>query len=182
MIIALAILVFSPAANASATTTLYGYTDKTSYMPGDTVTVYFYIHNYGPDQIVLANVTVIYPWYNIILGGNQTIDAKNAVLTQGKNWNSSATFTIPTDGRASGDTIDFSFAYVIGSTVYTGSGSVNFPLISGVTALPLNIMDNLVTVLTVETVLLIISALIIAAAIFLSKRRPKTEWKAEAKE
>jgi hypothetical protein len=182
MIIALAILVSSPAANASASVSVYGYTDKTNYMPGDSVTVTFYVYNYGPDQIVLANVTVIYPWYNILWGGNQTINANSAVIAKGKNYTNTATFTIPTDSRASGDMIDFSFVYMIGSTTYTGSGSINFPLTSGATALSLRDMDTLATMLTVETILLIIGALIIAAAILLIKRGPKAEWKAEPKE
>jgi hypothetical protein len=183
MVIALAILVSSPAANAIASVSVYGYTDKTNYMPGDSVTVTFYVYNYGPDQIVLANVTVIYPWYNILWGGNQTINANSFVIAKGKSYNNTATFTIPTDSRASsGDMIDFSFVYMIGSTTYTGSGSINFPLTSGATALSLRDMDTLATMLTVETILLIIGALIIAAAILLIKRGPKAEWKAEPKE
>jgi hypothetical protein len=181
MIAALAILAFSPAANAAATVVVYGYTDKTSYMPGDTVTVTFYIYNYGPDQIVLKNVTVVYPWYNILWGGNQTINANNAVLAEGKNWNSTATFTIPNDGRAYGDAIYFSFVYTISGSPLPGSGSIDFPLAS-VPTLAFKNMDNLVTLITVEAVLIIISALIIAGAIFLSGHKPKVTWTAEQKE
>jgi hypothetical protein len=183
MIAALAILVFSPAANAAATVAVSGYTDKTSYMPGDTVTLTFFLYNEGPDQIVLVNVTVIYPWYSILWGGNETIDANDAVLAQGKNWNSTVTFTIPNDGRAlSGDTIDVDFYYTIGSAVYNPPhGHIDLPITIAPT-LAFENMNNLVTILTVETVLIIVSAIIIAAAIFLSTHKPKVTWTAEQKE
>jgi hypothetical protein len=183
MIAALAILVFSPAANAAVSISVYGYTDKTSYKPGDKVTVTVFIYEAGTDTINLKNVTVVYPWYNIIWGGNQTIDAKNAPIAEGESWNFTATFTIPTDGRASSGNIGISYYAVSGSNVYQNTVSSSYLyIISASFPASLENMDNLVTIITVETVLIIVSAIIIAAAIFLSGHRPKVTWTAEQKE
>jgi hypothetical protein len=182
MIVALAVLAFSPAANANVSITIYAYTDKTNYNPGDTVTLTFYIYEAGTDQIVLANATVVYPWYSRIWGGNQTINANNAVVAQGKNWNTTVKFTIPTDGRAVSGAISIYY------TITSPSLGTDFrqPLSLHVNSLPtyasVQNLDQLTTLLTVQTVLLIVSALIIAAAIFLSARRPKVTWTAEQKE
>jgi hypothetical protein len=42
-------------------------------------------------------------------------------------------------------------------------------------------MDKLVTLFTVQVVLLIVCTIIIAATIFLSARKPQVTWKAEEK-
>jgi hypothetical protein len=185
MIAALAILAFSPAANAAVSINVNGFTDKTSYVPGDKVTVTVFIYESGTDTINLKNVTVIYPWYSILWGGNQTINANNAPIAQGESWNFTATFTIPTDGRASSGYIDIHYYAVSGSNVYENTVSANM-LYLHVSAVPQSVslqnMDNLVTLMTVETVLIIISAIIIAAAIFLTAHRPKVSWTAEQKE
>jgi hypothetical protein len=181
---ALAILAFAPVANAAVSISVYGYTDKTNYMPGDTVTVTVSIYEAGTDTIILKNVTIVFPWYSIIWGGNKTIDAKNAPIAQGESWNFTTTFTIPTDGRALSDSITISYYAVSGSTVYQNSVSPS-SLYLHINSVPYYFsfenMNNLVTIITVEAVLIIVSALIIAAAIFLSARRPKTTWTAEQK-
>jgi hypothetical protein len=185
MIVALAILAFAPAANAYTTIVVSGYCDKTNYKPGDTVTMTIYLRQAGTDTIVFANATVAYPWYNILWGGNQTVDAPSTAIVPGKNWNFTVTFTIPTDGRAHGGYVTIDYYYTIAGApiVYHGSDSSVY---LQVTTVPYYFtfenMDNLITIITVETVLIIISAIIIAAAIFLSTRRPKVTWTAEQKE
>ncbi|HVP92785.1 MAG TPA: hypothetical protein VMS94_03485, partial [Acidobacteriota bacterium] len=57
MIAALAILVISPAANAAVNISIHGYADKTSYMPGDKVTVTIFLYEGGTDTINLLNIT-----------------------------------------------------------------------------------------------------------------------------
>jgi hypothetical protein len=185
MIAMLTILAFSPAANAAVNISISGYLDKPNYMPGDTVTVTFSVYEGGSDTINLANVTIVYPWYNIMWGGNQTIDANNAAIAQGKSWNSTATFTIPTDSRAISGYVTIYYYAVSGSTVYKSSASAS-TLYLHVSSVPyyssIQNMDQLITLFTVQAVLIIVSALIIAAAIFLSTRSPKVAWKAEEKE
>jgi hypothetical protein len=43
-------------------------------------------------------------------------------------------------------------------------------------------MDKIITLFTIQAVLLIICTIIIAATIFLSVRRPRVTWKKEAAE
>ena len=185
MIAALAILAFAPAANAFTNIIVSGYSDRTNYKPGDTVTVTIYLRQAGTDTIVFANATVVYPWYNILWGGNQTIDAPSTAIVPGKNWNFTATFTIPTDGRATGGyvTIDYYYTIAGAPTVYHDSDSAVYLQVTSVPYyFAFENMDSLMTIITVETVLIIISAIIIAGAIFLSMRRPKVTWTAEQKE
>jgi len=184
IMVALTMLVFMPASSALPLIGVYGYTDKPQYLPGETVTVKVYIYNYGPEEIVLKNVTIIYPWYNIIWGGNETIANINQPLTKGAYWETTRTFTIPNDGRASGDSIDVTYAYAIGASVYTPArpAEIRFELTSVPLDQSLKDLDKLINLFTIQTLLLIIGALIIAASIFLSTRRPKVTWKAEEKE
>jgi hypothetical protein len=181
MAIALSTLALTTSVKAAANVQIYGYVDKTQYMPGDTVTLTFYIYNYGPDEIVLKNVTIYYPWYSPIWGGNETIKNINAVISEGKNWNTTKTFTIPTDGRAVGSEVTIEYKYTIGTTVYTRSDDISINLVSAPDYGSLKDMDKLVTLFTVQVVLLIVCTIIIAATIFLTAHKPQVTWKAEEK-
>jgi hypothetical protein len=181
MAMALSILAFTMPVNAAASTAIYGYVDKTQYMPSDTGTLNFYVYNEGPDEIVLKNVSIRYPWYSPIWGGNETIKDINAVLPEGKNWNTTKTFTIPTDSRAGGSKIHLEYTYTIGTAVYTRSDDISINLVSAPSYGSLKDMDKLVTLFTVQVVLLIVCTIIITATIFLSARKPQITWKAEEK-
>jgi hypothetical protein len=188
MIAALAILALSPATHAAATIGVYGYTDKTYYSPGDTVTLTVFIREAGTDTIVMINATIVYPWVNSTcpwLDANQTISAKSIAISQGESWNFTATFTIPTDSRANipNGVIEIIYSFKDSGTVYTIPYNLNVLHVLAIPSLyTLADMGTVITMIMVSAVLLIISALIIAAAIFLSRRTPKVEWKAEAKE
>jgi hypothetical protein len=181
MAMALSTLAFTMPVNAAASVEIYGYVDKTQYMPGDTVTLTFYIYNDGPDEIVLKNATIYYPWYSPIWGGNETVKNINAVLSKGNNWNTTKTFTIPTDGRAAGSKITIEYEYTIGTAVHSGSDFILMNLVSAPDYGSLKDMDKLVTLFTVQVVLLIVCTIIITATIFLSARKPQVTWKAEEK-
>jgi hypothetical protein len=181
MAIALSALTFTMPVKAVAHVEIYGYVDKTQYMPGETVTLKFYIYNDGPDEIVLKNVSIYYPWYSPIWGGNETIKNIDAVLSKGKNWNNTQTSTIPNDGRATGSKIHLECTYAIGTSMYTRSDDIPINLASTPTYESLKDMDKLVTLFTVQVVLLIVCTIIIAATIFLSARKPQVTWKAEEK-
>jgi len=67
---------------------VYGYTDQTCYKPGDTRTLKFYVYNNGNEDLILKNVTIIYPWYNSmgLWGGNETIiPSTSTVIATGGN-------------------------------------------------------------------------------------------------
>lgn len=177
----LTILAFTRPAECAATVKVYGYTDKLQYSPGETVTLKIWVYNEGPDEIVLKNITIYAPWHSPIWGGNYTIDAKNTVLGKGQNWTTTKTFTIPEDGRGYGGGIRVEGVYTIGSVAYSFWGypcSLNVPLPSKYSLVD---MDKLLTLVTIQAVLVIVCTIILAATIFLSRRRPKTVFEEETK-
>jgi len=181
MMAALVMLVYAPTVNAVANIEVYGYTDKTQYMPGETVTLKFYIYNQGPDEVVLKNVSIYYPWYSPIWGGNETVKNIDFVLAKEKNWNTTKTFTVPNDGRAIGSDIHLEYVYTIGTSVYTRSANIPINLASTPSYGSLKDLDKIVTLFTVQAVLIIVCTIIIAATIFLSVRRPQVTWRTEEK-
>jgi uncharacterized membrane protein len=158
---------------------IYGYTDKTQYMPGEKGTLKIWIYNEGTEDIILNNVTIEYPWHSYyIWEGNETITVNTAILI-GKNWTTTISFTIPTDGRAVGGNIR-----VTAVTDKVPSRFRNFSL--AVANAPiyasLQDIDKIVTLFTVLVVLLIVCTVIIAATMFLTSRKPKVTWKEEKPE
>ena len=186
--IILVALASAPLASAVPTVQVYGYTDKPQYKPGETVTLKFWVYNEGPEDIVLKNVTMIYPWGqtfsgepNPIWGGNKTVKGINAALTKGQNWSYTDTVTIPTDGRATGGSIIITYTYTYGSTTSSPSSFIQLNVASVPWYMSTENMDKIVTLFTVLVVLVIVGAVIIAATIFLAVHKPQVTWKAEQK-
>lgn len=180
-IIIAAMLIIAPLVNAAPTVSIYGYTDKTEYQPGSTGTLSFWVYNEGPDDIVLKNITIEYPWYGPLWGGNKTIAAIDVALSSGKNWSSTDSFTIPTDGRATSGYIDITVVYTFGTSTITRTQSIYLSVISSSAYTLFNDMDKIVTLFTVLVVLIIVCTIIIAATVFLSARRPQVTWAKEPK-
>ncbi|NWF86844.1 hypothetical protein HXY32_03440 [Candidatus Bathyarchaeota archaeon] len=181
--ILLAALASAPLAQAFPTVNAYGYTDKSQYKPGETVTLKFWIYNWGPEDIILKNVSIRYPWYNIIWGGNATFTSINFALAKDQNWTPTQTFTftIPTDGRATGGGIEISFVFTYGGNQYERTDYITLNVASAPWFMSFENMDKIVTLFTVLVVLVIVCTVIIAATIFLAGRRPQVTWKAEQK-
>jgi hypothetical protein len=178
MAIALSALTFTMPVKAVASITIYGYVDKTQYMPGDTGTLKIWIVNDGTEDIILKSVTIEYPWhYSYIWEGNETIEDINAAILKGGNWSTSRTFTVPTDGRAIGGNIR---VHVVTNDP-TNTNWIPITVASAPAYESIQDMDKLVTLFTVQAVLLIVCTIIIAATIFLSARKPQVTWKAEEK-
>jgi hypothetical protein len=178
MAIALSTLTFTMPVNAAAHVEIYGYVDKTQYMPGDKGTLNIWIVNDGTEDVILKSVTIKYPWNAFyIWEGNETIKGINAAILQGGNWSTSRTFTVPTDGRATGGNI---IVEVVTSTI-TRTKPIPITVASAPAYGSLQDMDKLVTLFTVQVVLVIVCTIIIAATIFLSARKPQVTWKAEEK-
>lgn len=171
----------APLAQAAPLVEVYGYTDKSYYKPGETVTLKFWVCNWGPEDIVLKNVTIEYPWYSPLWGGNKTIKNINAALTKDQNWTNTDTFTIPTDGRAVGGDVIITYTYTYGSSTPSPSEDIQLNVASVPWYGSFENMDKMVTLFTVLVVLVIVGAVIIAATIFLAMRRPQVTWKAEQK-
>jgi len=160
-------------AECAATVNVYGYTDRYYYLPGESVKLMFWVYNEGPDKIILENVTVRFPWHRPVWDGNITIPAANTVLDKGQSWNKNITFTIPNDSRASSGPISVEVVYTIGSNTYRDTRTACPLNINPLPELSLKDMDKLLTLITVQVVLVIVCTIILAATIFLSARRPK---------
>jgi hypothetical protein len=182
--IILAAITSAPLAQALPTVRIYGYTDKSYYKPGETVAFKFWIYNEGPEGIFLKNITIEYPWYSKLWGGNQTIKYQTTVgLEKGQNKSETATFTIPTDGRAYSGYIDVTVWYEVSGQVHSAEPdpAIYLSVASVPWFMSYENMDKIVTLFTVLVVLVIVAAVIIAATIFLAMRRPQVSWKAEQK-
>lgn len=178
MAIAFSALTLTMPVKAAVSIAIYGYVDKTQYMPGDTGTLKIWIVNDGTEDIILKSVTIKYPWNAFyIWEGNETIKDINAAILKGGNWSTTRTFTVPTDGRAKGGSINVD---VVTSAV-PGTKPISITVASAPTYGSLQDMDKLVTLFTVQVVLLIVCTVIIAATIFISVRRPQATWRTEEK-
>lgn len=177
---ALATLAFASTVKAVASIEIYGYTDKTQYMLGEKGTLKFWIYNDGTEDIILKNVTIEYPWHNYyIWEGNETIkDILQPAVLVGGNWSTTVTFTVPSDGRAAGGSIRIVAVTdkIVPQTRYIPINVASAPSYGS-----LQDMDKLVTLFTVQVVLLIVCTVIVAATIFLSGRRPQVTWRKEEK-
>jgi len=170
-VLAIATSALAPA-NCVANVKVYGYTDKPQYSAGETVTLKLWVYNHGPDEIVLKNVSIYYPWYAPVWGGNYSLTGIDAVLSAGKNWSLTKTFTVPTDGRAVGGDIEVEVSYNIGTTTYKVKEEIPLEVIRPYLR-SLEGMEKLLTLVTLQSVLVIVCTIILAATIFLSVRRPK---------
>src|SRR5437867_5115711 len=83
---------------------VYAHTDRASYSPGDTGTLFLTVRNEGTSQFTVKNVTVTYPWKAFITDhweGNFTaVITTPQTLATGQTYNNQYPFTVPTDGRA----------------------------------------------------------------------------------
>ena len=101
-VVCLSIVVITPI-HASYVPTVYAWTDKASYLPGDTGTLHVTVRNQGSQAFTVKNITVNYPWKAFVIDhwdGNFTAAGINQALATGQSYNTQYTFTIPTDGRA----------------------------------------------------------------------------------
>jgi uncharacterized membrane protein len=165
-------LAFSPLCRAFPSVTVYGYTDKVYYKPGDTGTLEFWVYNSGTDDLILKNVTIHYPWYSPVglWGGNITITpSTSVVIVAGGNWSDTSSFTVPNDGRVSGGTNSISINVV--TDKITRSSSIPMNLAITPSYYSLQDMDQLLTWLMVLVTAIVVCTLIIAAVVFLSVRR-----------
>jgi hypothetical protein len=176
-------------AQPPATVNIYAWTDKTNYEPGEKGKLTIVIRNDRTDEdLILYNITITYPWFAYTgeqWEGNDTITVNEALPKNGGTKIFTREFTIPSDGRVITSyytyaqisielTVDKApYQYTKNAPIYIKSMPLYMSLEDG---------DKLVTLFTIQVVLLIVCTIIIAATIFLSARRPQVTWKAEEKE
>jgi hypothetical protein len=158
--------------------------DKVEYRPGEQGTISITIRNNSGDPIEVKNVSVVFSnWMMYTVDGwdelgNKTIDYSD-LDPIGSNKTvalDAVSFTVPSDGRAVSTHVDI--------LVYTNKPvpiqyDAYVTVVDPSTLGLLRAMDNIVTLLTIVAILAIISAIVIAAAVFLSGRRPSVTWQKE---
>jgi hypothetical protein len=183
ILLALAVLsvVAAPCVEAQGVD-VYVNMDKVQYGPGEQGIISISIRNTGDNPIEVKNVTVEFVNWMMFTEdgwdplGNMTVvysPAINIASKTGVAKLEDISFTVPTDGRATSTNVRIRiYTNLAGPILETDIVSVLDPSSQGI----LRAMDNMVLLLTVGAVLAIIAALIIAAAIFLSGRRPRAMW------
>jgi hypothetical protein len=158
--------------------------DKRQYAPGEQGTISITIRNTSESPIEVKNVSIVFSnWMMYTVKGwdalgNKTIDYSD-LAPIGSNKTvalQDVSFTVPTDGRAV--STDVYIRIYTDKQVLTQSTHIDV-----VEPEVLNLqrsLDNMVTLLTLLSILAIISAIIVAAAVFLSGRRPAgVTWQKE---
>jgi hypothetical protein len=159
------------------------WTDKAEYAPGETGTLYIRLYNNLASAITVNNITIVYngwqAYRNGQLEGNQTIALNKPVATL-TVFENDTKFTVPTDGRSRNNCL-------VTITIQTDllgtvSGPSPFYIYTAQAAQTPGYMDQIITLFTIQVVLLIVCTIIIAATIFLSAHRPQIMWKPEEKQ
>lgn len=159
---------------ASAQKPITAWTDKPTYSPGDSGTLYIAFYN-TEDTAVTVNKTVIIfeNWIAFKDGkweGNVTIEV-NKALTSKEVYFTKIDFKVPTDGRAVDTPVQIA--------VYTNEAGIIAPpapeFLIHVSETP-PYMTQILNLFTIHVVLMIVCTIIIAATIFLSTRRPRAIW------
>jgi len=176
-------------AQVSPTVNVYAWTDKTYYDPGEKGVLKIVIRNDRTDEdLILQNITITYPWFAYTgekWEGNDTITATPppVITKKGGIYTKSVEFTIPTDGRATSGDIKIVVAVDKPPYYYPTGHPGYYPVPLYVKSTPFYMsfedMDKILTLFTVQVVLIIVCTIIIAATIFLSARRPRVMWRRE---
>lgn len=159
------------------------YVDKPWYKVGEEGTLHITLLNYRDEAIEVRNITIMYSWFNFVDGewqGNTTIipsDTEKALASNGGMLAKEDIFTVPDDGRAQ----MYNWVQII---VYTDRGIFQPPntliSIASQPASTIADVDKIVTLLTVQIVLIVVCCLIIAAAVFMA--RPRSPFATPTKE
>ncbi len=185
-------LVSSGYAQVPATVNIYAWTDKPNYDLGERSILHIVIRNDRTDEdLILQNMTITYPWF-VYTGekwdGNDTIKPSPLfVLSRngGNVYTITREFTVPSDGRAisgmSAGMLQINIEIAVDKSPYHYPKSVpiyvkNMPLFMSIEN-----ADKIITLFTIQVVLLIVCTIILAATIFLSARRPQITWRKEEK-
>jgi hypothetical protein len=161
--------------------------DKYEYMPGEKGTISIVLRNTGRDPVEVYNLTIQFTaWMMYTVDGwdelgNDTIVYDEAI-TVGSNKTvalEDISFTVPTDERAVDTNVEVWIYTNLPAPLHPQPYAEYISVVPSYQRSILRAMDNIVVLLTVAAILAILSALIIAAAIFMSARRPNVNWQKE---
>lgn len=151
------------------------WTDKQVYKPGEEGKLFILImNNYEEGGIFIDNITITYPWWPSYVDGkwvgNDTIiptTKEEKALEYGDIYQTERTFKIPNDGRAKTGEIEVEVTFA------DGRSETRSTTLLIVSEYPSSVegLDKIVTLLTVQIILTVISAFIVAAAVYLSVKK-----------
>jgi hypothetical protein len=171
------ILTFIIVANADIEP-ITAWTSKQIYIPGEKGTLYVNFYNDGSSTVEIKNITVIYKsWQAYIDGkwvGNETFSV-DVNVTSGSVTTLAIPFTVPSDGRAQTTKVDIKIGTNLGYETENNATSI-------VVSEASPYMEQIVTLFTIQAVLLIVCTIIISATIFLSMHKPPPALKTEEKQ
>jgi len=176
MLVTVAMLLAAPLANAEPQT-LTIWTDKAEYAPGETGTLYFVFYNSEGSALTIKKITIVFEdwaaYRNDQWEGNQTIELvpPQGVASKGIYANSTK-FSVPNDGRAQTTQVRITIQTEEASSIGP------WPHFISVVQTP-RYMEQIVTLFTLQIVLIIVCSIILAATIFLSARKPQVAWSKE---
>jgi hypothetical protein len=130
----------------------YGRTDRSSYLPGDSGTLYITVRNEGSQALTVKNITVVYPWMAFITDhwdGNFTATGINQALSQNQNYNTQFTFTLPTDGRAHTNYASITVATDVPSGQYQSLDASALITVAGATYQPLGFSSSILPIVSI---------------------------------
>lgn len=173
VIMAFLMVLYAHSVAAQNDVTLYAWTDKVQYKPGETGTLYLTVRNDLPStDLIIKNITIIYNnWQAYVVDhweGNESFTNIDEICKMdGGVFNKEVEFTVPTDGRG-----------VTTYAVITLTTDKTTPLIESVyinvvePPYPMAVTD-LDTWMTSLTVALVVCTIILAIVVFLATRRAR---------
>jgi hypothetical protein len=179
-IAALAIALISTAMiapiHASYVPSVYAWTDRASYLPGDTGILHITVRNQGTQAFTVRNITVDYPWKAYVTDhwdGNFTTSNINQAIAAGQTFNTQYAFTVPTDGRAAQffAPVSLSVGTDIGTTGSYVSGQANISMALA-TYQPVEITTS---AFAIATVVLLAIAVSMLALVYMGVRKQSTK-------
>lgn len=180
LIVAFSTLVMTPLVNSQPSPPdLTVWTNKVDYSPGESGTLYIRFYNHYGGAITVEKVYIAFTaWQAYIKDkweGNLTINTNQAVADKAVFTNETR-FTVPNDGRAVNTPVMIIIETKERGTIISRSEAC----IISVPATPPS-MNTIVTLLTVLLLLVVVCAVGVSMAIFLSARRPQVMWSKEEK-
>jgi hypothetical protein len=149
------------------------WTNKQVYVPGEKGTLYVNFFNTRDMTVEVKNTTVTYKsWQAYIDGkwvGNETFNV-GVNVTSGNVTTLAIPFTVPNDGRAQTTKVDIKIGTSFGYETENNATSI-------VVSEASPYMEQIVTLFTIQAVLLIVCTIIISATIFLSTHKPPSTLK-----
>ncbi len=164
---------------ASYSYDVYARTDKSSYVPGDSGTLYITVKNSGTGTFTVHNISINYPWKAFVIdhwdGNITTNNINQPVGTPGGTWNSQYSFTVPTDGRAYyGNVAGLSpISVTIGTDITTGNqqGFYTSTTPISIAVSTYQPLDLTTSVLPIVSIILIAAAVAMLAFVYMGIRK-----------